>query len=297
MQLSRADRLGAWLLSILILTALLFFFLFHTFEEKKEELSLSANEQQEMERFLVQMQEVEKSRLKQYQQKNNAYRHREKETFYFNPNTADYETFLRLGLYPWQARNALKYRQKGGVWRKPEDFSKLYGLSQEDFLRLKPYIVIPEKASAYKYVPAEKTEYTAPVKLKEGYTIPLNTSDTTLLKQIPGIGSYYASKIQRYKERLGGFVSTIQLREIEGLPGDIQRWFHFDPVTIKKISVNKASFKELVRHPYLNYEQVKVVVNYIRQYGPLQSWQELRYSKHFTEEDFRRLAPYFEFER
>ena len=71
------------------------------------------------------------------------YGHRRKaETFPFDPNTADSVTFVRLGLTSWQARNALKYRRKGGRWKSADDFARLYGLSEEDFLRLRPYIRI-----------------------------------------------------------------------------------------------------------------------------------------------------------
>lgn len=61
------------------------------------------------------------------------------ETFPFDPNRADSATFVRLGLRPWQASNALKYRRRGGRWRSPDDFARLYGLSEADFRRLRPY--------------------------------------------------------------------------------------------------------------------------------------------------------------
>lgn len=56
-----------------------------------------------------------------------------------------------------------------------------------------------------------------------------------------------------------------------------------------------ADFKQLVRHPYLNYEQVKAICAYIRKYGSLKGWKELRLLDEFTDEDFERLEPYFTF--
>lgn len=53
-------------------------------------------------------------------------------------------------------------------------------------------------------------------KIKAGEHIVLNTADTTALKTVPGIGSYYARKIIAYGQRLGGYVSVDQLDEIEG---------------------------------------------------------------------------------
>ena len=47
-----------------------------------------------------------------------------KETFPFDPNTADSTQLLRLGLQPWQVRNIYKYRAAGGIYRTKEDRSR-----------------------------------------------------------------------------------------------------------------------------------------------------------------------------
>lgn len=54
---------------------------------------------------------------------------RRAELFAFDPNTADSTELLRLGLAPWQVRNIYKYRASGGIYRKPSDFARLYGLT------------------------------------------------------------------------------------------------------------------------------------------------------------------------
>jgi len=223
------------------------------------------------------------------------------ETFPFDPNTADSITFLRLGLRPWQAGNLLKYRRKGGRWKSAEHFSRLYGLSQKEYERLKPYIRISPRPKTEMEI-ARQTRHDSLrairiEKFAEGTTIDLNAADTNQLKRIPGIGSYYAGKICRYRDALGGFIDIRQIAEIQDLPPNVERWFTVKQVAgiPRRINVNKADFKTLVRHPYLNYEQVKEIVNYIRRHGPLHDWSNLRLSKHFTQKDFQRLAPYFRF--
>ena len=42
----------------------------------------------------------------------------------FDPNRTDSVTFCRLGLPAWMAKNILRYRSKGGKFRKTEDFKK-----------------------------------------------------------------------------------------------------------------------------------------------------------------------------
>ena len=60
----------------------------------------------------------------------------------FDPNTVDSMTLLHLGFKPWQAKNMLKYRAKGGKYRKKEDLKKLYGMTDSMYLALTPYIYI-----------------------------------------------------------------------------------------------------------------------------------------------------------
>ncbi len=71
--------------------------------------------------------------------------HRKTELFYFDPNTADSIQFARLGILPRQIHNIYKYRAKGGRFRKPSDFSRIYGLSKEKYEELEPYIKIEKK--------------------------------------------------------------------------------------------------------------------------------------------------------
>lgn len=221
--------------------------------------------------------------------------------FPFDPNTADSATLARVGLQDWQIRNLMKYRAKGGRWRKPDDFARLYGLSEEDFRTLRPYLAIApdtetrKKAKRQAVYDSLKRHY--PEKYAPGTKLQLNRADTTALKGIPGIGSYYAGKICRYRERLGGFVSIAQLKEIEGLPEGIEQWFELTADTaVRRTPVNRTDFKGLVRHPYLNYEQVKAICSYRRKYGSVTRWEDLSSSEAFTAADFERLRPYFSFE-
>jgi competence ComEA-like helix-hairpin-helix protein len=64
------------------------------------------------------------------------------EYFNFDPNTATVEEFTRLGLSEKVANTIANYRNKGGVFRKPEDFRKIWSLQAADFERLLPYIRI-----------------------------------------------------------------------------------------------------------------------------------------------------------
>ena len=135
-----------------------------------------------------------------------------------------------------------------------------------------------------------------PQKLAQGAHLDANSADTADFQRIPGVGTAYARAIVGYRERLGGFIDARQLTEINGLPYDAANWVriapHFQP---QRLNLNRATFKALVRHPYLNYEQVKFIVNRRNKIGPLRGWDDLRGCPLFTERDHDRLTPYVSF--
>ena len=232
------------------------------------------------------------------------------ERFAFDPNTADSTQLLRLGLHSFQVRNIYKYREAGGVFHKKEDFARLYGLTVKQYRELEPYIQISAD-----YLPAStlfpRTSHEAhatqphdsadfkpryPVKLAEGETIDLATADTTTLRRVPGIGSYFARRIVEYGQRLGGYVSVAQLDEIEDFPQEAKSYITLSSAhVVTKLNINTLSLNELKRHPYINYYQARAIVDYRRQYGPITDLQDLHLLPDFPPEAISRLQPYVEY--
>ena len=224
----------------------------------------------------------------------------------FDPNTAPPEQLLALGLQPWQVRSLLKYRNKGGVFRQPSDFARLYGLTLKQYRQLEPYIRISDDyrpaadfiASERPHTVHQRDTLRYPVKLKAGMHVFLNSADTTDLKKVPGIGSYFARQIVNYRNRLGGFSSIEQLAEIEDFPIESLTFFAVSTDELGKIhrlNVNKLSLNELKRHPYINFYMARAIVDFRRLHGDLQSLDQLKLLKDFSEEKVRRLQPYVTF--
>lgn len=224
--------------------------------------------------------------------------------FPFDPNTADSTDLLALGLQPWQVRNIYKYRAAGGVYRRKEDFGRVYGLTNKQYHELEPYIRISKEYQPYVVVNEPRPRHVnipdsialhTPAKLKAGQKIELNSADSTQLMKVPGIGRYYARQIENRRKWLGGFYTPDQLMEIEYLPKEAINYFYVAPGSIKKLNVNKASLQELKRHPYINYYQARDIVDYRRLRGPIKSLDDLRLLKDFTEKDMERLKHYVEY--
>lgn len=254
---------------------------------------------------------------------------RHTEQFLFDPNTADSATFAKLGLSPFQIQNIYKYRAKGGVYRAPEDFARVYGMTRKQYTELAPFIRISDdylpattltsveaymerrqerarqaheayekfKASdAYKpYKEYDRDTIRYPLKLKVGQHINLATADTTLLKKVPGIGSGWARAIVAYGERLGGFVSVGQLKEIEDFPLESLPYFEVHQARTTKLNLNTLTLNQLRKHPYINFYQARTICDYRRLKGKITSLSQLRLLKDFPPEALERLAPYVTF--
>lgn len=296
---SKTERQGIIVLVVLILGTCTISKVLST-HRAKEEMPLNDNTafEKEYSDFIASIEEAKPNRTysKDFHQ---TYSKQEVRLFPFDPNTADSVTLLSLGLPSWMARNILRYRSKQGKFRRPEDFHKIYGLTEEQYQTLIPYIQISEKASEKDTVrlltqQKDKNEYQ--VKYQPGIIIELNKVDTTELKKIPGIGSGYAKMIVNYRKQLGGFTDIKQLQEIHLKVEILRSWFSVDTNLISRINLNKVSLERMMYHPYINFYQAKVIVEYRKKKGKLSNLKQLSLYEEFTKEDLERISPYICFD-
>ena len=214
----------------------------------------------------------------------------------FDPNMADSTTFLSLGLPSWMASNILRYRNRQGRFRRPEDFRKIYGLTEEQYRTLLPYIRIAEEPTSPDtsrlLVVQATAQHDTLMKYHPGIIIDLNQADTTELKKIPGIGSRIAQSIVNRRRLLGGFYQIEQLEEIRLKVEKLRSWFSVDATQIHRININKASVERMMHHPYINFYQAKVIAEYRKKKGKLRDLKQLALYEEFTSADFERIMPY-----
>ncbi len=220
----------------------------------------------------------------------------------FDPNTADSSTLVHLGFKPWQAKNMLKYRAKGGKYRKAEDMKKLYGMTDSMYQALVPYIDIAREEKDSLEVDSTKIGHLLKWESENKDTVlNLRTADTTELKMVRGIGSYRARQIVRYREQLGGFVRVEQVMEAKGMErleaDSILKWFVLDSVMVEQIYVNQASTQRLSKHPYLRFEQAKAIYELRRKKIKLHSVNDLEGLDCFDMKTLEKVAPYLNFDK
>lgn len=259
------------------------------------EVPVTLSESEEIDSFLANLEEQEKIR-KSHTPKNEISAVLQP----FDPNTADSVLLRQLGLPVYIVRNILKYRAKGGVFRSPESFSRIYGLKEEVYQKLKPYITIAPLVSV-SHVRTDtfrQLKDTIPYvpKYEEGTIVDLNKADTSILKRIPGIGSALARMIVVYRQRLGGFYDVAQLQEVPHVGVELNKWFVVTPAGLHKIQVNSASLDKLRSHPYMDFYKAKAIMEYRRKRGKIKGLSQLSMFEEFTEKDLKRLSPYLTFE-
>ncbi len=129
----------------------------------------------------------------------------------------------------------------------------------------------------------------------------INTSDSASLEALPGIGPVLSARIIKFRKLLGGFASVDQLREVYGLSeevfGLISSRVYADTTAVRKISVNNADYKELIRLPYFEKYEVTAILKYRELKGKIENIDQMIDNKLIAKEKAGKLRPYLEFEK
>jgi len=221
--------------------------------------------------------------------------------FNFDPNSISKDQWKQLGLRDKTIQTILNYLNKGGHFYKAEDLKKIYGLRENEYERLAPYISIvktqrpgqpdpPSQSQSY-----SKSQPQYPSKSSSVSAIEINTADKDAFIQLPGIGNSFATRIINFRDKLGGFYSVEQVKETYGLPDStfqkIKPKLRADESLIKKININTATIEELKAHPYLR-TIANVIVNYRKEHGLFTSIAEIKNTTVITEDIYAKVFHY-----
>ena len=207
--------------------------------------------------------------------------------FYFDPNTLDDKGWLTLGLSEGKLQVLRNYQKSGGYFKNNEDLQRCYAFGDAFYNSIKDYVQIP------KLDQPKDLEIAKDVKKQ---LVELNQADSLELLEIKGIGPFYAKQIIKYRNELGGFHSYNQFSEIWGLDNldidNLKKQSRIDTLYISQKNINIISIDELSRHPYLNYKEAKMIVNYRQQHGNFKDVKDIQEIKPISPEIFRKIAPY-----
>ena len=179
----------------------------------------------------------------------------------FNPDFYTEKDWMKLGYSEKQAVAIIKYKNYlGGSFRSKEKFKECFIISDEDYLRLAPYLILPEKE--------EKKESLVSNKIKYNYFDP-NVLDLEGWKNL-GFSEKQAQVIINYKERnLRGYFKNlediqkcfvisadkflelkpwikIKEQEQKSITEELSKPKEIHKTDFSKIDVNQITFKQLV---------------------------------------------------
>jgi len=271
-QFNKKERNGILLLSCLLLFLILFYqFSYLLKQESKTDFSAFEESLAELEYKQESVAEKQKDLL-----------------FYFNPNTLNDKGWLTLGLSDRKLETLRNFQKSGATFRTKTDLKNCFAISNEFYEKVENYISIPEIKKIDN--PITKTK-------KAKQIVELNQADSLQLISINGVGPFYAKQILNYRKELGGFRDYAQFAEIWGLEKlelqKLKQQTSIDTLYIRKINVNTIELEQLKVHPYLNYKQVKMIVNYRKQHGDFKQLKDIRKIKPISPELFCKIVPYF----
>ena len=295
---SKTQQLGVLVLTILVVVSALFPTIHKTFFYKPF-VPLDANSFQKVDSFFNSLDYLQQTKAKRFSFTDEERKVKpEPETFAFDPNTVSATQLVRLGLTASQAATIEKYRNKGGVFKTPNDFAKMYVVDAPMFKRLKAYIKIEKTEIIDSTRSYTSTAIAQSYKSEPPLHIELNAADTLELTKIRGIGRSYARRIISYRKLLGGYHSVNQLVEVYGFSSDlleqIKPSIWADTSLVNKIDINLAEFQTLRTHPYLTNYQAKAIIYYRETMENFTSLDELTKHKLVDKETLEKIRPYLD---
>lgn len=220
----------------------------------------------------------------------------------FNPNEASIDELINMGLTNKQSMNIINYREKVGNFNSADDLKKLYTIDEKLYDRIKKFIVIsqidPPQVNKRQN---NNVNHSTPYKEKE-IIVDVNLADTSDFKKLNGIGSYFAIRIVKFRDALGGFHSLDQLHEVYGLKDypetieSVKTQLTLDPSHCNLIPINSMDAKELSFHPYFNKNLSNALINYRDQHGPFEKIEDVKKCRLVTEDIYPKIAPYLSLE-
>ena len=214
----------------------------------------------------------------------------------FNPNSLSKKEWQELGLSEKQSEVIKKYQRKSGGFRSKRDVKKMFVISDELYTKLAPYIQLPDTSPLKQFLNAEKKEWKyKPRVLKK---VKMNSADTLDYDSLYGIGKVLAKRIIKYREKLGGFISKDQLREVYGLSEELLEKLDTQlillPKEIIKLNINSLNTEKLKSHPYISWNVANSIVKYREQHGNYARVEDIKKLKLVSDSLYKRIVNYIE---
>ena len=216
--------------------------------------------------------------------------------FPFDPNSITPEELDLLNLPGNVRTNILRYREKGGVFRKQEDVKRLYGMSDSLFLILEPFLVFNSRERKVQPLVREAT-------VREFYPFDPNTLPDSAFHELP-LPSWLVRNILSYRAKGGKFRQKEDLKVIYGMDDAIYSmldpWLLIEQAAaniparevIPVLDINQADSLNWVGLPGIGPVFASRILKYRGQLGGFHSVEQLGEVFGMTPERISGIRPY-----
>jgi len=270
-----------FLVSLLLLLQIILFFV---------DFSTGENQQMDKEEFYAIQVKIDS--LKRVNKDSITYR-----IYRFNPNfLTDFRAY-QMGMSEQEIDRLLSFRKKGKYANSAREFQQVTGVGDSLLSVMSPLFKFPEWTQKNKKNQSSKktldqTQASSHDKVKD-----LNHVTVEELSRLNGVSDKLAKRIIAFRNKLQGFYENDQLFEVYYLNKEIgdqilKRFQVIEKPLIQKIDINSASFKEILKTPYIDYKLTKRICNYRDENIHFNDLEELKKIDSFPIEKFDRIALY-----
>lgn len=219
-------------------------------------------------------------------------------TYPFNPNLiTDYKGYT-LGMSLEEIDRLHAFRSTNKWVNNAEEFQRVTLISDSLLNEISPYFKFPDwvknDANA---VGRNSNLQRSPNRIIGD----LNNATYDQLLEVSGIAEVLANRIIKYRLKIGGFISELQLKDIYGLNLEARNELlkNFPILTKPQVeiyNINEASVLEIASIPYIDYELAREIVNYRSLHERIATFEELAKIREFPSEKIDRIALYLTLE-
>lgn len=177
----------------------------------------------------------------------------------FNPNfITDYKGYT-LGMSNSEIDRLHQFRNQNKWVNSAREFQLVTKISDSLLDKISPYFKFPDWVNNQSATSRKSKSVFSNAPKTFEQKADLNIASPQQLQMVNGIGEKLSARIVNFRERIGGFHSDIEIKEVYGLSSEVisRLLNHFTvktPRPIIKINVNTATIEDLVKVKYIDYE-------------------------------------------
>ena len=217
--------------------------------------------------------------------------------FPFNPNSTSPENFKKLGLTDKQINTINNYLNKGGKFYLKDDFRKIYGIRQQQYEILKPFILLPDnKQNTYEYHDNADSKPKNEKQKDSLFVFDPNKATNIEFNKL-GLSEKQISTIRNFQNKGGKFNDKEDFKKIYGISAetfDKLEPYLFIPKEIKQetkpnnliVEINAATVDQLVEIKGIGKYTADEIIKYRKKLGGFVNIEQLLEIKSIKKESY-----------